>query len=68
MLARPMMTAELRIGRMTRGCGPGGNLKPMSGTTEDTSFLARVGLGGLTGGSVRVAPSDKMSPCYLRSS
>jgi hypothetical protein len=63
-----MITAELRMGRMTKGWGPGGNLKPMSGTTEETSFLARVGLGGRMGGRVSVAPSDKMSPCYLRSS
>lgn len=63
-----MITAELRIGRMTRGCGPGGNLKPMSGTTEETSFLARVGLGGRMGGRFSMAPSERMSPCYLRSS
>ena len=63
-----MITAELSMGRITKGCGPGGSLKPISGTTEETSLPAMVGLGGRMGGRVRTAPYESMSPCSLRSS
>lgn len=60
------MRAELSIGRMTVLWGPGGSLK--SGARAEISFLTRVGLGGLMGGRSRVAPSDRIRPCSLRSS
>ncbi len=56
MLARAMMRAELRMGRMTSLCGPGGTVKSKSGTTVETSFFAKVGLGGRMGGRFRLAP------------
>ena len=66
MLALAIISAELRIGRMTVLWGPGGNLN--YGAKADTSFFTRVGLGGRIGGRARVAPSERIRPCYLRSS
>jgi len=64
-LARPTKTAEFSIGNIFKSNGPCPILN--YGVKIPPICLTSPSLGGLIGGNKRETPSERISPCYLRS-